>query len=266
MVEEILPIPSHQPSFEEISSAIARAEYGLSLMSLDLLQSKSQEYFHLAPADRASCILSVRNALSEYRRQHEALEDGPNYFAHHEILMKKQLEILKKSLHDTVGESVAMSIFVWLDHFSVLSRQGGYGMAWSSILLSLRDRENAVVLRQLGISSEAVQKLAQAGHAYSAYFDEIDTATELMQQADKSAWDQQEFRIYQGDSGDESISLLVPLRGYLRARKRGELLKEIDELLNHEEKKAFRQWAEMFIVSKKRMSPHDLNPPSLYKL
>jgi len=270
MAENELSIPLSLPSFEQICDAISEAKYGLSLLSLNMFCLKWNEYFQIAIDVRstASSVVQIRNAITSYRIQHEALEDGPayEYIRKDELIMKEKLRELFKGLHEITAPSVAESIVAWLHHSSRLRREGGFGMVWSYLLFALRDRETSVVLNQLGISQDAVKMLASKGHTYYQLFEEIEIVIECLQHSDLSDWDRQEFQLYQGGAGADGNSLLTPFGEYRRAAKREELLKEIDVMLDSQEKAAFRQWAEAMVLGNMHMSIKYLNPPTLYSL
>jgi hypothetical protein len=255
-------------SYAEIGFAVAEAEYALSLLSLDLLRPSWGRYFELElSADEiVVCSDSARNPLIDYRRSSEALEDTPDYVIHKASVMRYQLGLFSTTLERSLGTSIATQVNTWMDEFSRLSRQDGFSMAWSTILLSLRNQDTAVVLRHLGII-EALPRLQEIGHAYATFMDQTDCEIEKLQAEQKSEWDQQEFKIYAGESAEFGISLLDTLSRYLWVGKKEELRLEILKILGSSNQLTpFRQWAEAILIEEAKIEPYNFDPPTLYNL
>jgi hypothetical protein len=255
-------------SYAEIGFAVAEAEYALSLLSLDLLRPYWGHFLKLdlSANDIAICSDSARNPLIEYRRSSEALEDTPDYVIHAASVMRHQLGLFSTTLERSLGTSIATQVNTWIDEFSRLSRQDGFSIAWSTILLSLRNQDTAAILRHLGII-EALPRLQEIGHAYATFMDKSDCEMDNLQATQKSEWDQQEFKIYAGESSESDISLLDALSRYLWAIKEEELCLEILKILNsNNQLTPFRQWAEAMLIEKAKIGPHNFDPPTLYSL
>jgi hypothetical protein len=268
MTDRTHPPSTKKYSYAEIGFAVAKAEYALSLLSLDLLRPYWEGFFKLDLSlnDIAICSDSARNPLIDYRRSSEALEDTPDYVIHEASVMRYQLGLFSTTLERSLGTSIATQVNTWMDEFSRLSRQDGFGIAWSTILLSLRNQDTAVVLRHLGII-EALPKLQEIGYAYATFMDSTDYEIEKLQAERQSEWDQQEFKIYAGESAELGISLLDTLSRYLWAGKKEELRLEILKILGSSNQLTpFRQWAEAILIEKAKIGPHNFDPPTLYNL
>jgi hypothetical protein len=216
--------------------------------------------------DIAICSDSARNPLIEYRRSSEALEDTPDYVIHEASVMRHQLGLFSTTLERSLGTNIVTQLNTWIDEFSKVSRQDGFDIAWSTILLSLRNQDTAVILRHLGII-EALPRLQKIGHAYATFMDKTDYEIDKLQAEQKSDWDQQEFKIYAGESAEPGISLLDTLSRYLWAIKKEELRLEILKVLDsNNQQTPFRQWAEAILIEKAKIGPHNFDPPTLYSL